>query len=151
MKVRLGLAAGVAGLSLVLVGCGELDSGEELSGPRARFAEQADPICEETRAAVGGKLGVDPAKERAAIQAGLDKLKALPQPSENIEKLQVFLNWYNNMGISMEDVVQSRIVNNAVRADTALSRARESDKEAAAAAQRYGFEGDCSRTIEGGE
>lgn len=147
MKVRIGLVGGAASLALVLAACGELDSGGELSGPQSRYVAQADAVCEETRAAVGGQLGVDPAKEFAALQLGIDNLKAIPQPSEDIDQLRVFLNHYNNARLSIQDLVESKIVNNAERADRALTRARESDKLAADAADSYGFE-ECNQGIE---
>ena len=128
---------------LLLGGCSESD--DELSGAKARVAEQADPICKETRDKVGD-LGGDPAAERDVVQSAADRLKAIPVPGHDEEKYKVFTVEVENLALSLEDVVQSRLQNETARAETALGRARESNERVKKAAADYGF-AECSQGL----
>ncbi len=128
----------VAVAVFLLGGCADDDEG--LSGAKSRVAEQANPICAETRQKVGD-LGGDPAAERDALQSAADRLKALPIPGEDEAQYIVFRTHVQNMALNLDDLAQSREVQSPdrARADTALSRAREANELAKEAAAEYGL------------
>lgn len=127
--------------------CGGGDDDQGLSGPKARVAAQADPICVETREKVGD-LGSDPAAERDAVQSAADRLKAMDIPGEDETQYKVFQTHVQNMALSLEDLSQSRQVASPSqeRAQTALDRARQSNDLAKEAAASYGFV-ECSQGL----
>ena len=137
--VRNSCAAAVAVVAMSAMG-GCAEDREALSSAKSRVAEQANPICAETRQKVGD-LGGDPAAERDAIQSAADRLKALPIPGEDEAQYKVFQTHVQNMALSLDDMAQSREVQSPdrARADTALSRARESNDLAKEAAAEYGL------------
>ncbi len=142
--IRMSCAAAVA--AILLGACGSGDD-EGLSGPKARLAAEADPICAETREKVGD-LGSDPAAERDAVQSAADRLKALPIPNEDEADYIVFYTHVGNLAMSLDDLAQSRLVENPDpgRASTALDRARQSNEEVKKAAADYGLV-ECSQGL----
>lgn len=142
------LAGVVAAMVTVLVlgACSGDEQTGKPGGARGRYIDQVDPICEELNAKIG-RLGDDALKQRDEINAALDRINAIPPPGEELDKLKVFLIELNNAALALEDVNQSRLVNNQGRVDTALQTARESDEQAADAADGYGFE-QCSQRLE---
>lgn len=135
------LAGGVAGFTLAVLFAGACAGDAEddtPGGARGRYIERADPICREMHDRVG-TLGDDPAGERAAIQSALDRLRALGIPGEESERLEVFLVELSNMTANLEDIDQSRRVNDQRRVGAAQARLRETDQRASQAADRYGF------------
>ncbi len=133
--VRTSCAAAVA--MFLLAGCAG-DDGGGLSGAKADFAAQVEPICVETRQRVG-QLGDDPAADRDAVQSAVDRLEALNPPGEDETTFRLFVLHLQNMALALEDLNQARIVNNPQRADTALGRAGESHELAKEQARSYGF------------
>ncbi len=142
--VRNSCAAAVA--AILLVACGSGDD-EGLSGPKARLAAEADPICAETREKVGD-LGGDPAAERDAVQSAADRLRALPIPNEDEADYIVFYTHVGNLAMSLDDLAQSRLVDNPDpgRVSSALDRARQSNEEVKKAAADYGLV-ECSQGL----
>ena len=142
--VRNSCAAAVA--AILLVACGSGDE-EGLSGPKARLAAEADPICSETRQKVGD-LGGDAAAERDAVQSAADRLKALQIPNEDEADYIVFYTHVQNLALSLDDVAQSRQVASPDqgRVNTALDRARQSNEEVKKAAADYGLV-ECSQGL----
>ena len=130
---------------LLLGGCGEAK--DSLSSAKRSIADQANPICEETRQKVGD-LGGDPATERDAVQSAADRLKALPIPGDDEPIFKVFQIQVQNLALSLEDLAQSRLVDNPDpdRASTALDRARQANEEAKKAAAEYGLV-ECSQGL----
>ena len=130
---------------LLLGGCAESD--DALSSAKRSVAEQANPICEETREKVG-ELGDDPAADRDAVQSAADRLKALPVPGDDEAIYKVFQVRVQNMALALEDLAQSRLVENPDpgRASTALDRASQSNEEVKKAAADYGLV-ECSQGL----
>ena len=137
--------AAALGVTLVLTACGGGDDEEQLGdnetkrgGAVGAFIGKVDPICAETREAVG-QLGDDAEKDRDAVQAGLSKIMALQAPDEDVEMFQVFVARLQNVALALEDVNQSRIQKDAPRTERALATAREQEKQAADTARSYGM------------
>jgi len=149
MRVPMKVVVAASAMAVVLVvgACsGDKQSGKP-GGARGRYVDQVDPICKDLQSKIG-KLGDDALKQRDEVNAALDRIKAIRQPSEEIDKLRVFLTELNNTAIDLEDVNQSRQVNDQARVDTALRRAGEASRRAAKAAKAYGFS-ECSQALSG--
>jgi len=116
-------------------------------GARGRYIDQVDPICKGLNATIG-KLGDDALKERDEINAAVDAIRAIKPSGEERDQLEVFIIKLGNVALAMEDVNQSRRVNNQGRVDTALKLAHTLAGEAADSANGYGFE-ECSQPIDG--
>jgi hypothetical protein len=133
-----------AAAMFLLAGCGAGDDGG-LSGAKANFAAEVEPICAETRQKVG-QLGDDPVADRDAVQSAVDRFEALNPPGEDETTFRLFRLHLQNMALALEDLNQSRIVNNPERANTALQRAGESHDLAKEQARGYGFT-ECSQGL----
>ena len=133
---------------LLLGGCGEAK--DSLSSAKRTVADQANPICAETRTKVGD-LGGDPAAERDAVQSAADRLKAIPIPGEDETQYKVFQVQVQNLALNLEDVAQNRLraasdPSAAAQVERALGRARESNEELRKAADDYGLT-ECSQGL----
>jgi hypothetical protein len=104
-----------------------------------------EPICAEMRAKVG-TLGDDPAKEAEAVNDGVMRIKEIKAPAEDSEKAEVFVQALNNVQLALQDVDQSRMVNDQPRAARALATAKQNADMAAKTADDYGFVG-CGRSL----
>jgi len=93
-----------------------------------------------------GELGKDPGKQAAAIEAAVAKIKAVPKPKEDSERADVFIAALTNTYLSLQDVDQSRTVNDGPRAEKALAGAKLNAEKAAAAAKLYGMV-DCAESL----
>jgi len=124
---------------LVLVGCGSGGDDGRATGAKGGYVAKVDPICKELRGQVSGDLGQDPAKKAAAIEAAVAKLNAVPQPKEDSERAQVFIVALNNVNLALQDVDQSRKVNDNTRATKAVALAQFNNQKAAKAAAQYGM------------
>jgi hypothetical protein len=126
---------------LLLGGCGEPK--DALSSAKRSIADQANPICEETRQKVGD-LGGDPATERDAVQSAADRLKALPIPGDDEPIYKVFQVQVQNLALNLEDITQNRAragsdPSAAAQVETAMGRARMSNEALKKAAAEYGL------------
>lgn len=99
---------------------------------------QVDPICKELRSKMG-ELGKDPARQATDINAALERIKAVPKPAEDSEIADLYRAALENVALSLQDVDQSRIVNDQPRAERALAGARTNNTRAAEAAKKYGM------------
>lgn len=125
--------------ALALAGCG---GGEDAGGPQIAFAEEVDVICEDTQAKVGPTLGDDAAADRDAVRAAAERLHTLDAPGENESTWLRFVADTDNLWLSLEDVAQARdpSVNEAARAETALTRVRDTNDRIIELADKYGME-----------
>jgi hypothetical protein len=130
-------------VALLVGACGS--GGDKLSGAKASYVAQVDPICRDLQGQVGD-LGSDPGKQAAAIEGAVNKIKAVKKPSEDSERADLFIASLTNTYLSLQDVDQSRQVNDSTRAATALTGAQANAKKAAAAAKLYGMK-DCAQPL----
>lgn len=106
---------------------------------------QVDPICKVLPGQVGD-LGQDPGKQASAIEAAVIKIMAVAKPKEDSERADLFIAALNNVNLSLQDVDQSRKVNDQGRAQKALAGARANAEKAAKAAKEYGMV-ECARQL----
>jgi hypothetical protein len=125
-------------VALLVGACGSGGDNGRATGAKGTYVAQVDPICKDLRSQVGD-LGSDPGKQAAAVEAGVNKIKAVTKPAEDSERADVFIAALTNTYLSLQDVDQSRMVNDKVRADKALVGAKANSAKAAAAAKLYGM------------
>ncbi|MDQ3896889.1 MAG: hypothetical protein M3326_06510 [Actinomycetota bacterium] len=123
-------------VALLVSACG---NGEDKpTAAQEKYATQVDAICTELQSKVGD-LGQDPGKQAADVEDGVNRIKAIPKPRDNSERADVYIAAMENLYLSLQDVDQSRRVNDQARAQRALDTARTNDKRAADAAKLYGM------------
>jgi hypothetical protein len=132
-KARLCLAA----LSVALL-AGACSASDDLSGAKAAYVAQVDPICAELQDKIG-QLGENAEQQAADVEAAVMKMKAAAAPRDDKSIADLHIAAMENLYLSLQDVHQSRLVNDQPRADRALEGARANNKRAADAAESYGM------------
>lgn len=122
-------------VALLAGACGEEN---ELSGAKAGYVAQVDPICTELQAKIG-ELGDNPEQQAKDIEAAVGRIRAVSKPREDSERADVYIAAMENLYLSLQDVDQSRRVNDTARAQRALEGARANSRNAADAAKEYGM------------
>ncbi|HYH50880.1 MAG TPA: hypothetical protein VEG38_15145 [Acidimicrobiia bacterium] len=127
----------VVGLFVALLAsaCGAAD---ELSGAKAGFVAQIDPICTELQAKIGD-LGEDAEQQAADVEAAVMRMKELERPAEDSVIVDRYIASMENLYLSLQDVHQSGLVGDQPRAQRALETARINNQNAADAAEEYGM------------
>jgi hypothetical protein len=120
----------------VLGACGAGGDNGRATGAKGTYVAQVDPICKQLQPQVSD-LGNDPAKQATAIADAVGKIMAVPRPKEDSDRAELFIAALNNVNLSLQDVDQSRMVNDKVRADKALAGAKVNATKATAAAKQY--------------
>jgi hypothetical protein len=134
----------LAVVALVGGACGS-GSNPKPSGAKAAYIAKVEPICAEMKAKIG-TLGDDPAKDAAAVDDGVQRIKAIKPPADDLEQADVFVQALTNVQLALQDADQSQQVNDQPRAARAVSRAKENANTAAKAAKTYGFVG-CANSL----
>ena len=128
----------IVGLFVALVAgaCGDDDGG--LSGAKADYVAQIDPICAELQGKIGD-LGQDPEKQAADVEASVMRMHGIDKPKDDSVLADRYIAAMENLYLSLQDVHQSRLVNDQARAARAVEGARANNKNAADAAKDYGM------------
>ncbi len=116
------------------------------TGAKGTYVAQVDPICADLRAKLGGELGKDPAKQATEVEAAVQKIMAVKKPAEDSERADLFIAAMQNLYIALQDIDQSRIVNDATRVTKAQGYVTTATKTAASAAKSYGMV-ECARSF----
>jgi len=136
----------VALLAIPVVGaCGAGGDDGVATGAKGAYVAQVDPICAELQGKIG-ELGQDPEKQASDVEAAVTRIKAVPIPKEDDTRANLYVAAMENVYLSLQDVDQSRRVNDQTRANTALAGARTNNETAAKAAKSYGMV-ECARTL----
>jgi len=106
---------------------------------------QVDPICAELQPKISD-LGQDPEKQAADIEAAVMRIKAVSVPKEDDQRAFLYIAAMENLYLSLQDVDQSRRVNDQPRATRALEGAKLNNETAAKAAKSYGMV-ECARPL----
>jgi cell division septation protein DedD len=106
---------------------------------------QVDPICADLQGKIGD-LGQDPEKQAADVQEAVNKIKAVPVPNDDDQRARLYIAAMENLYLSLQDVDQSRRVNDQTRAAKALEGAKANNETAAKAAKAYGMV-ECAQTL----
>jgi len=138
------MCAVAAFLALVAGAC-SAGGDDGLTGAKGAYAAQIDPICTELQGKIG-ELGQDPAKQAADVEAAVNRMKTVPVPANDDQRAKLYIAAMENLYLSLQDVDQSRKVNDATRAQKALDGAKANNATAAAAAKSYGMV-ECAKTL----
>lgn len=125
--------------------CGSGGDDGRATGAKGAYVDQVDPVCAELQDKIGD-LGQDPEKQAADIEAAVMRIKAVSVPREDDQRAFLYIAAMENLYLSLQDVHQSRLVNDQTRANTALAGARTNNETAARAARSYGMV-ECARTL----
>jgi hypothetical protein len=131
--------------ALAVGACGSGGDNGRLTGAKGAYAAQLDPICTDLQGKIG-ELGQDPEKQAAAVQEAVNKMKAVPVPANDDQRAKLYIAAMENLYLSLQDVDQSRRVNDQTRAAKALEGAKTNDATAAKAAKSYGMV-ECARSL----
>ncbi len=142
---RIRNCAVAAFIALTAGACGAGGDDGRLTGAKGQYAAQLDPICAELQGKIG-ELGQDPEKQAADVEAAVMRIKAVSMPKEDDERARLYIAAMENLYLSLQDVDQSRRVNDQTRANTALAGARTNNETAAKAAKSYGMV-ECARAL----
>ncbi|MDQ4069295.1 MAG: hypothetical protein M3203_07475 [Actinomycetota bacterium] len=123
-------------VALLAGACGGDDGG--LSGAKARYVAQVDPICAELQAQIG-TLGENPEEQARQVEEAVNRIRGISKPAEDSERADVFIAAMENLYLSLQDVHQSRLVNDQPRAQRALEGAQANARRVADAAKEYGM------------
>jgi hypothetical protein len=134
--------AGICAVALFvapLVGaCGSGGDDGRATGAKGQYVAQVDPICADLYGKLGD-LGQNPEKQAADVQAAVMRIKAVSKPAEDSEIADRFIAAMENLYLSLQDVDQSRRVNDQPRAQKALDGAKANEANAKKAAKDYGM------------
>ena len=142
-RARISAVAVFAALAVSACGAGGDDG--RLTGAKGAYASQVDPICADLQGKIG-ELGQDPQKQAADVEEAVNRMKAVSMPKEDDERARLYIAAMENLYLSLQDVDQSRRVNDQTRANTALAGARTNNETAAKAAKSYGMV-ECARPL----
>ncbi len=109
-----------------------------MSGAKATYVAQVDPICAELHDDIG-ELGQDAGKQAEEIEKAVERIRGVSKPREDSERADLYIAAMENLYLSLQDVDQSRRVNDQPRAQRALEGARANNDTAAKAAREYGM------------
>jgi hypothetical protein len=132
------VCAVAAFIALVAGACGSGGDDGRLTGSKGAYATQVDSICKELQNQIG-ELGQEPEKQAADVEAAVNKMKAVPIPGDDEQRAKLYIAAMENLYLSLQDVDQSRRVNDAPRAQRALDGAKANNETAAKAAKSYGM------------
>ena len=106
---------------------------------------QVDPICAELQGKVHD-LGSNPGQQAKDIEDAVNRIKSVNKPRDNSERADVYIAAMQNLYLALQDVDQSRQVNDQARAQRALDTAKTNNEKAAKAAKEYGMTA-CARPL----
>ena len=135
----------VAGVVALVAGACGAGGGDGLTGAKGAYAAKLDPICAELQGKIGD-IGQDPGKQATEIEAAVVRMKGVPIPANDDQRAKLYVAAMENLYLSLQDVDQSRKVNDQTRAAKALAGAKANNETAAKAAKSYGMV-ECARTL----
>jgi hypothetical protein len=130
-------------VALLVGACGSDDGG--LSGAKAAYVAQVDPICAELQTDIG-EIGSEPGRQAQEVEEAVARIKDVSKPREDSEIADRFIAAMQNVFLSLQDIDEARKVNDQPRAQRALEGARANVENAAKAAKDYGMVV-CSRPL----
>ncbi len=142
---RIRIAAVAVFVALLAGACGSGGDDGRLSGAKGDWAAQVDPICKDLQGKIG-TLGENPEQQAKDVEAAVQRIKAANYPRDDDQHAALFVAAMENLYLSLQDVHQSRLVNDQTRAQKALESAQFNAKKAADAAEKYGLV-ECSEQL----
>ena len=129
----------------VVGACGSGGDDGRLTGSKGAYAAQVDPICADLQGKIG-ELGQNPEQQAKDVEEAVGRMKAVAIPKNDEERAKLYIAAMENLYLSLQDVDQSRRVNDTARAQRALDGAQVNNQTAAGAAKSYGLV-ECARTL----
>jgi hypothetical protein len=129
----------------VVGACGAGGDDGRLTGAKGAYAAQVDPICAELQGKIG-ELGQNPEQQAKDVEDAVNRIKAVQIPRNDDERARLYIAAMENLYLSLQDVDQSRRVNDQPRAQRALDGAQVNNRTAAEAAESYGLV-ECARPL----
>ena len=117
---------------------GACTASDDLSGAKAAYVAKVDPICGELQTKIG-QLGDNPERQAADVEAAVNWMKEADRPRDDSSIADLHIAALENLYLSLQDVHQSRLVNDQARAQRALEGAKTNAKTASDAAKNYGM------------
>jgi len=139
------MCAVAAFAALTVSACGAGGDDGVATGAKGTYVSQVDPICAELQPKIG-ELGQNPEQQATDVEAAVMRIKAVSVPKEDDQRAFLYIAAMENLYLSLQDVDQSRRVNDQTRANKALEGARLNNETAAKAAKSYGMV-ECARTF----
>ncbi|HUR23664.1 MAG TPA: hypothetical protein VMZ73_07310 [Acidimicrobiales bacterium] len=93
-----------------------------------------------------GQLGDNPEQQAKDVEAAVQQMKQQAYPKEDDQRAALFIAAMENLYLSLQDVDQSRRVNDQTRAQKALEGAKVNAATAEKAAEEYGLV-ECARDL----
>lgn len=93
-----------------------------------------------------GTLGDNPEQQAKDVEEAVMRMKGAAYPKDDDQRAALFIASMENLYLSLQDVDQSRRVNDQPRAQKALEGAQANAKKAADAAEQYGLV-ECSEQL----
>ena len=129
---------GIALFVALLAGACGSGGDDGVTGAQAKYIAQVDPICKDLQGKVHD-LGSNPGQQAKDIEDAVNRIRSVQKPRDNSEQADVYIAAMQNLYIALQDVDQSRQVNDQPRAQRALDTAKTNDQKAAKAAKDYGM------------
>jgi hypothetical protein len=142
---RIRMCAVALFIAPVVGACGSGGDDGRLTGAKGAYAAQVDPICAELQGKIG-ELGQNPEQQARDIEEAVNRIRGVSKPAEDSERADLYIAAMENLFLSLQDVDQSRRVNDQARAQRALDGARANARTAAEAAESYGLV-ECAREL----
>jgi hypothetical protein len=125
--------------------CGSGDDSDRLTGAKGAWAAHVDPICADLQGKIG-QLGENPEQQAKDVEAAVQQMKQKAYPKDDDQRAALFIAAMENLFLSLQDVDQSRRVNDQPRAQKALEGAQMNAANAKEAAKQYGLV-ECARDL----
>ena len=117
---------------------GACTASDDLSGAKAAYVAQVDPICAELQDKIG-QLGENAEQQAKDVEAAVMRMREAGRPKDDSSIADLHIAAMENLYLALQDVDQSRRVNDQARVDRALESARLNNQKAADAAESYGM------------
>lgn len=125
--------------------CGAGGDGGRLTGAKGTYASKVDPICKELQGKIG-ELGDNAEQQAKDVQDAVGRMKSAQIPRDDEAIAKTFIAAMENLYLALQDVDQSRRVNDQPRAQKAVATAKLNAEAAAKAAKSYGMV-ECAQTL----
>jgi hypothetical protein len=136
--LRIRICAVALIIAPVVGACGSGGDGDRLTGAKGDWAAHVDPICAELQGKLG-QLGENAEQQAKDVEDAVNRMKQRAYPRDDDSVAARYIAAMENLYLSLQDVDQSRRVNDQPRAQRAVEGAQGNAKRAQDAAKQYGL------------
>ena len=134
--LRIRICAVALIIAPVVGACGSGDDSDRLTGAKGAWAAHVDPICAELQGKIG-QLGENADQQAKDVEDAVNRMKQRAYPRDDDQVAARFIAAMENLYLSLQDVHQSRLVNDQPRAQRAIEGAQANAMRAKDAAKQY--------------